>query len=155
MAEKLTLKQEGFAKTYVETGNASEAYRQNYNAGNMKPETIHVKACELLANGKVSARVAQLQQSLVKRHEVTVDSLIAELEEARQLAKAEGQSGGAVQASMGKAKLCGLLVERQRVDVTGNHTVNHVSEPVSATSEWVAGLLGTGQDEQAKNPLPN
>ncbi|APY15824.1 hypothetical protein GJU94_13130 [Brucella sp. 10RB9214] len=51
----LTPKQEAFARAYVETGNASEAYRRAYNVGDKtKPESVWVKASELLANGKVS-----------------------------------------------------------------------------------------------------
>ena len=41
---KLTAKQEAFARAYVETGNASEAYRRAYNAENMKQESIAVRA---------------------------------------------------------------------------------------------------------------
>jgi len=59
---KLTPKQEGFCLSYIETGNASEAYRLNYDAENMKPATIKVKASELLNNGKVTARLAELQK---------------------------------------------------------------------------------------------
>ncbi len=38
--QKLTVKQEGFARDYVLTGNASEAYRRNYNAENMKQGSV-------------------------------------------------------------------------------------------------------------------
>ena len=44
----MTPKQEHFARLYVETGNASEAYRQAYNAENMKPETVTNEAYKLL-----------------------------------------------------------------------------------------------------------
>ncbi|MGU9998175.1 terminase small subunit, partial [Bordetella avium] len=37
----LTPKQEAFALAYVETGNASEAYRRAYSAERMKPETVN------------------------------------------------------------------------------------------------------------------
>jgi phage terminase small subunit len=40
----LTVKQENFCLAYMETGNASEAYRRAYNAGKMKPAVINVKA---------------------------------------------------------------------------------------------------------------
>lgn len=50
--EELTPKQEAFAQRFVETGNASEAYRQAYNAEAMKAETVHRKAKELMDNGK-------------------------------------------------------------------------------------------------------
>ena len=39
-AHKLTPKQEAFARAYIETSNASEAYRQSYSASRMKDETI-------------------------------------------------------------------------------------------------------------------
>ena len=35
----LTPKQEAFCLAYMETGNASEAYRRAYDADNMKPAT--------------------------------------------------------------------------------------------------------------------
>lgn len=115
----LTIKQEGFCRSYIETGNASEAYRRNYNAVNMTNEVIAVKACELLKSGNVAVRVAELQQSLVKRHEVTVDSLMLELEEARTAAMGatNPQSAAAVAATMGKAKLAGLLIDKVEAKV--------------------------------------
>ncbi len=80
---KLTIKQEAFARAYVETGNASEAYRRAYNAENKKQEVVAVRACELLAHSKVSVMVQQLKDQAAERHAVTVDSLVNELEEAR------------------------------------------------------------------------
>ncbi len=112
MLIKLTPKQEAFCLAYIETGNASEAYRQAYNAEKMADETIWVKACELLKSDKVSVRVAGLQEAHVERHNVTVDSLTDELDEARTLAIDKEQSAAAVSASMGKAKLHGLLTDK-------------------------------------------
>ena len=61
-ALKLTIKQEAFARAYVETGNASEAYRRSYNVKeDAKPEGIWVDACKLLHTPNVSLRVAELQ----------------------------------------------------------------------------------------------
>lgn len=115
----LTQKQEKFCQAYIETGNASEAYRTAYAADKMKPEAIHVKASELLSNGKVTVRVAELKAEVRARHDVTVDSLIRELEEARQaaLAAETPQSSAAVAATMGKAKLTGL--DKQVVELHG------------------------------------
>lgn len=115
----LTMKQEAFCQAYIETGNASEAYRTAYAADKMKAEAIHVKASELLSNGKVSVRLKELQGEIKQRHNVTVDSLLAELEEARQKAlRAETpQSSAAVAATMGKAKLTGL--DKQIVEMRG------------------------------------
>ena len=100
----LTSKQEAFARFFVETGNASEAYRRAYQvSAGIKPETVHKRASELLANGEVTGRVSQLQGKAAKRAEITVQSLADELEEAR---------------AIGKAKLFGLGSENRRVTGT-------------------------------------
>lgn len=78
MPTNLTLKQEKFAQKYVELGNASEAYRQSYDVAEMKPESVNRKAKELLDNGKITARVEELQELARKRHQVTVDRIVAE-----------------------------------------------------------------------------
>ncbi|WP_256330978.1 terminase small subunit [Pelistega sp. MC2] len=117
LSRGLTPKQEKFCQAYIETGNASEAYRLAYNASKMRANTVNVKATELLKNGKVSVRVNALKQEHLERHKLTVDDLITELEEARQAAlMAETpQSSGAVSATMGKAKLLGL--DKQVIDL--------------------------------------
>ena len=61
---KLTPKQEKFAQVYVETSNASEAYRQTYDASKMKQESIAVNASKLLANANVTLRVQQIRESI-------------------------------------------------------------------------------------------
>lgn len=103
----LTLKQEAFCQRYIETGNASEAYRLVYQS-KAKPETQHRSAHALLKSPKVAARVEQLRKGLEKAHHVTVASLMAELEEARKLAKQVKAPSSMVSATMGKAKLAGL-----------------------------------------------
>ncbi|WP_060443877.1 terminase small subunit [Serratia marcescens] len=115
----LTIKQEAFCQAYIETGNASEAYRSSYAAENMKPDAVHVQASKLLDNPKVALRVAELRGEIKERHSVTVDSLLAELEEARQaaLTAETPQSSAAVAATLGKAKLTGL--DKQIIEHTG------------------------------------
>jgi phage terminase small subunit len=78
MTNKLTLKQERFAQKYIELGNASEAYRQSYDAENMAMETINSEASRLLANPQIAARVEELEMLALKRHQVTVDLVVAE-----------------------------------------------------------------------------
>ena len=123
----LTPKQERFCQLYIELGNASEAYRQSYDASKMKPETINTKAKELLNNGKITVRIEELKAEHKERHNITVDDLIAELEEARKMAldlniQEKPQVSAAVTATMGKAKLLGL--DKQVVELTGENTTN-------------------------------
>lgn len=75
----LSPKQEAFARAYVETANASEAYRRCYNASRMLDTSVHVSACKLLADVKVKQRVTELQAAVAKRNDVTVDRIIREL----------------------------------------------------------------------------
>tara|TARA_R110000796_G_scaffold9078_3_gene31210 strand:- start:10531 stop:10956 length:426 start_codon:yes stop_codon:yes gene_type:complete len=123
-SNNLTEKQERFCLKKHETGNASAAYRFAYDAEKMKEATINVKACELLKNGKVTARLKQLQDAVVAKHNVTVESLMTELEEARGIAltydeNGKAQPSAAVSASMGKAKLAGLLVDKLELNING------------------------------------
>ena len=113
----MTPKQEQFARLYVETGNASEAYRQAYNADNMKPETVTNEAYKLLQDPDISAMVDGLKEEARQRHAVTVDDLLHELEQARAaaLAAPTPQSSAAVSATMGKAKMLGLLVDKAEI----------------------------------------
>ena len=83
---KLTPKQENFCLAYLETGNASEAYRRAYDAENMKPETINRNAFAVLENNKIAARLSELREPIVKAYQITVMDLVQELEEARQAA---------------------------------------------------------------------
>ena len=79
----LTVKMESFANEYITTGNASEAYRRSYNATKMKPQSIHVNACKLLASTKIALRINELRSAIATKHGITVDSLIEELEDSR------------------------------------------------------------------------
>jgi phage terminase small subunit len=105
---KLTTKQEKFCKTFIETGNASEAYRQSYDCQKMKGPTINRNAVALLDNTKITTRVGELQLNLQKKFEVTVQSLSKELDEDRQLARSLGQPGAAISALNVKARIHGL-----------------------------------------------
>ena len=114
---KLTPKQEKFCYGYIETGNASGAYRAAYNAEKMKPESVAVQAAKMLASPKIALKIDALRAELRQRHEITVDDLVAELEEARKLAFETEKAAAAVQATMGKAKLLGLVVEKQETNI--------------------------------------
>jgi phage terminase small subunit len=104
----LTPKQETFCRAYIEKGSQAEAYRAAYSASEMKATSVNRAASELFANPRIVARIAELQGELKSAHNVTVASLIAELEEARDVGKERGQASAMVQATLGKARLAGL-----------------------------------------------
>lgn len=125
---KLTPKQEKFCQKYIETGNASEAYRQSYNTDKMSDEAVKVEASKLLDNPNITLTLERLRSKHQKRHQITVDTLLAELEEVRQLALVPKGDNGAVQlnvavnAIMGKAKLLGL--DKQVIEQQGETGLN-------------------------------
>lgn len=123
----LTPKQEAFALAYVETGNASEAYRRSYNAGSMKPEVVANKASALLKKGDVRVMVERLQAAHVERHEITVDDLLRELEEARIAASGgeKPQAAAMVAATLGKAKLLGMLTDKMEHSGKDGGPIDH------------------------------
>ena len=75
----LTPKQEAFCNYYMETGNASEAYRKAYSCSKMKNAITNVKACELLQNGKIAVRVQELQNEAKNRCDLSKERILAEL----------------------------------------------------------------------------
>ncbi|WP_065238902.1 terminase small subunit [Gallibacterium genomosp. 3] len=104
----LTPKQEKFCQLYIELSNASEAYRKVYNVENMKSSTVNRKASELLDNGMITARINELRANHKQRHNITIDNLLGELEEARTIAKEKGNANAMINATMGKAKMLGF-----------------------------------------------
>ena len=78
-AHNLTPKQEAFINAYLETGNASEAYRRAYDAAGMLPATIRRKAAELLENGKITARLAVLSDKAEVKALLSLEDHMEEL----------------------------------------------------------------------------
>jgi hypothetical protein len=75
---------------------------------------------------------------------------LAELEEARVMAKKNGQPAAAVSASMGKAKLVGLVVDRKEVGAPGefadieNMTADELREHFAALVRSLEAEAGFG-----------
>lgn len=108
----LTAKQEAFCIAYIETGNASEAYRRSYNAGKMKPETINRNAKALLDNNKIATRLQELRAPAVEKAQITLEQHLADLQRLRDLAEASEKYGPAVTAEMARGKAAGLYVDK-------------------------------------------
>jgi phage terminase small subunit len=129
----MTPKQEKFCLLYRETGNASEAYRQAYDAAKMKPETVNRNAKALLDNSKIATRLRELGQVDMERHIVTADTIASMLKEDREFAREMETPSAAVTATMGLAKLYGLLTDK--TEVTGKDGAAIKIEAVKADAE--------------------
>ena len=119
---------EKFAQELAAGKSAAEAYeRAGYvkNSGN---------CIRLKGNERVSARVEELQHGCAARAEVSVASLLGELEEARKLALKRGQASAVVAATMGKAKILGLIIDRREVGDAGKFDDMTDEELISAAA---------------------
>ncbi|MEG1749945.1 MAG: terminase small subunit [Tannerellaceae bacterium] len=76
---KLTIKQENFCNLYMETGNATEAYRRAYDCGNMKYDTIVKRAGELLNNGVITGRLEKMRTQLNEQSNIRKQQILEEL----------------------------------------------------------------------------
>ncbi len=112
---RLTEKQERFCRAYLETGNASQAYRLAYDTRASKPTTVNRSAAELMDNPKIAARIAELRQPVVERAQYSLMHAMRDARGAYEVAKKKGNGGAMVAAATLMAKLHGLLVERREV----------------------------------------
>ncbi|UXZ59905.1 terminase small subunit [Burkholderia multivorans] len=110
--KSLTQKQEEFCLAYIETGNATEAYRRSYDASRMNSASVNRKAKELLDNVKIAARIAELRAPVVERAQITLEQHLADLKALRDKAEQEGKFGPAIQAEIARGKASGLYVDK-------------------------------------------
>ena len=115
---------EAFARHYVRLGVARRAYVEAGYQSRMPVELTEcgpVDACasRLLKHAKVESRIERLRQAMAKRSDVTEESLLDELEEARIVSRDNGQGAAMTSASVAKAKLVGLMVDRKEIGDAG------------------------------------
>lgn len=76
--KKLTIKQEKFCHKYIESGNASEAYRFAYSCEGWKDSSVWEKSCVLLKNVNVQSRIEALKADLAAASDITKERVLAE-----------------------------------------------------------------------------
>lgn len=143
---QLTQKQETFAVVYVQTANATEAYRQAYDvAPDARDSWVYVEAAQLLDHPKIAPRIKELQEQAKKRGQFTVNKAFEELEEARALAHGEGQAGAAVSAVNSKIKLAGF--EKPQKVASTDPEGNPIEIDKTELARNIAFLLAKGSQE--------
>ncbi|MEY2960489.1 MAG: hypothetical protein RLZ60_319 [Pseudomonadota bacterium] len=130
MAKNLTAKQEAFVQAYLRTGHQRAAYRAAYDAENMTDAVVDVKASELMRNGKVSVRLAEMQERTAKRTEITVETITAMLGQTYKKAAESRNHAACVAAAMGLAKVHGLIIDHKHVkqQIEDNRDAKAVSD---------------------------
>ena len=116
----LTPKQEAFAQAIVTGVNQSDAYRAAYKVRpGTKAESVNVAASKLMADAKVTQRVAELREPVAKKAQITLESHLDDLMRLRNMAAKEKQYSAAITAEVARGKASGVHVEKSAVEHTG------------------------------------
>lgn len=86
----------------------------------------------LQENARVKARIIEITRSIAVKTRVTVESITTQLDEDRALAVRVDQPGAAIQATVAKAKLHGLLIDRKESGAPGDFAAAQTPEQVIA-----------------------
>lgn len=124
---ELTPRQETFARLYVETGVAVDAYQAAYLT-NSSRASARVDAYRLLRNPKVAARVRVLQDAAAGRSLRSTAALIAELEE-----MVDADPNEVCSLTVGACRYCWS-------DPPGSYHWRDAAELARAADAWLASL---------------
>jgi phage terminase small subunit len=139
-------KHEWFAQGLAKGKSADQAYE---DAG-YRPDRAH--ASRLAAKGNVQARVAEIIDRAAIKTEVTLASLLTELDEARELAMRTEQTSAAVAAIREKAVLVGLRVEKS--ERTNKNDPRQLTDTeLSEELAQIRAALGRGRRETERPAL--
>lgn len=152
----LTPKQHAFVEAYLETGNATEAYRRAYDCTNMKEASINREAKALTDNPKIAARLQVLQERSAARVTLTrswvLEQLMDNVEKAK-LAADFAASNKALELLGKTDEIGGMFTDKS--SVTSNNQHHHSAEPVSAFADFLAQAAGKSPEGTPEKPLPN
>lgn len=144
-SKPLSPKQQRFVSEYLKDQNATQAaIRAGYSPGTAKQQ-----GSRLLTNADVARAVGKRQQKVARKAEITAESLAEEFEEARQLAKKQGQASAMVAATTGKGKLSGHLIERHKHSgAIGTYDLTNLTDEQLAVLESILGPLAYAGGDQ-------
>lgn len=118
--KKLTPKQQRFVEEYLIDSNATQAaIRSGYSK-----KTAQQTGSENLLKPVIADAIKAGQKDISKRNELTIDDILDELEEARKVAQMEGKGAPMVAATMGKAKVLGLLIDKSETKSEGSISID-------------------------------
>lgn len=108
----LTIKQENFCLAYIETGNASEAYRRAFNTKNTSERVINNKASEMIKRDDIRVRLEELRRPAIEAAQITLEDHLNDLKRLRDAAWESEKYGPAIQAEVARGKASGFYIER-------------------------------------------
>lgn len=98
---------------------AGQTYRMAHvHAFGKSSKNSSSDASKLISRPEVRKRIAELQIEAAKDAKITLHDIIVQLDADWKLAHISKQPGAAVGATMGKAKLLGMVIDRAEVEAT-------------------------------------
>jgi len=146
-----TPRQRAFARAYVQCGSGVKAYQETYGAGRNIPYfNAAAYASHLLANPRVKIVIYMLSQDMLSALSVSKESILSEL---TGIVDDHTQRGvDRVKALELAAKLQGLLIERQELEVRGGITFEYVAPGAPAPAIDVTPKPGELEADKCKDP---
>lgn len=151
---KLTQKQEKFVQALISGKSQREAYKEAYNAANMKDSTVDSNACRLLNNSKVAARYNELkaEEEARQREKYSLDRdkalesylwLVNEAKETMEVCGIKQATANAYISALDKA--CNLLDlypdKKQSVKLSGDLKTTNMNPFENLTEEELRKLI--------------
>lgn len=151
---KLTQKQEKFVQALISGKSQREAYKEAYNAANMKDSTVDSNACRLLNNSKVAARYNELraEEEARQREKYSLDRdkalesylwLVNEAKETMEVCGIRQATANAYISALDKA--CNLLDlypdKKQSVKLSGDLKTTNTNPYANLTEEELRKLI--------------
>ena len=151
---KLTQKQEKFVQALISGKSQREAYKEAYNAANMKDSTVDSNACRLLNNSKVAARYEELraEEEARQREKYSLDRdkalesylwLVNEAKETMEVCGIRQATANAYISALDKA--CNLLDlypdKKQSVKLSGDLKTTNTNPYANLTEEELRKLI--------------
>ena len=122
---QFTMKQHNFVDEYINTGNASEAYRRSYDCKKSSNKTISIEATKLINSPNVALAVKREKERLSRSSRLDSKDIENNLFSIFERSLETDQLNTARACMMDIAKLNGLIIQKQEQQI--NTTVNHVS----------------------------
>jgi phage terminase small subunit len=135
----MTPKQEAFANAVASGKTQADAYRAAFKVGaGTKPETVHKRASELMANGEVAGRVAELRKPVAEIAQITLKTHLEDLLRLRNMAANEKQYSAAIAAEIARGKASGVAVEELKLSGKLEHEIKRSA--ASMTDDELAAI---------------
>lgn len=124
---KLSMRQERFCRLVSEGVPPYRAYPlAGYRANDGSPYRLQ-------ENARVKHRISEIGSRMMRKTAITIETLLSDLADDRELARELGQPSAAIAATQLTAKLCGLLVDRKEAGAPGAFSELTTPEEVIAS----------------------